>query len=107
MLQAYRLEPLINSAYERVRPVKIDRCAAGPSDTAQGLACGPRKDADLVEPVKKGWMSYLPSIAKGSIAASEAVVTASTAPANNEKKVPHHTCITYAHNIAFTFGHRC
>lgn len=84
------MEPLVNSAYERVKPVKIDRCAAGPSDTAQELACGPRKDADLVEPVKKGWMSYLPSIAKGSIAVSEAVATASvgTANNNNNKKVP-------------------
>ena len=87
------MEPLVNSAYERVKPVKIDRCAAGPSDTAQELASGPRKDADLVEPVKKGWMSYLPSIAKGSIAVSE--VVANTGSANNEKKVPHPPCIVY------------
>lgn len=88
MLQAYRLEPLVNSAYERVRPVRIDRCAAGPSDTAQELASGPRKDSDLVEPVKKGWMSFL---SKGSIAVSEAVSTASTGSANNDKKVLHHS----------------
>ena len=88
-LQAYRLEPLVNSAYERINPVRIDRCAAGPSEAAQELASGPRKDADLVEPVKKGWMSYLPSIAKGSIAVSEAVATASVGSANNDKKVLH------------------
>ena len=90
-LQAYRLEPLINSAYERVKPVKIDRCAAGPSENAQELASGPRPD--LVEPVKKGWMSYLPSIAKGSVAVTESVATAASGSANNEKKVFHNSYI--------------
>lgn len=90
-LQAYRLEPLVNSAYERIHPVRIDRSGAGPSEAAQELACGPRRDSDLVEPVKKGWMSYLPSIAKGSIAASEAVANASTGSASSDKKVLHHS----------------
>ena len=84
------MEPLINSAYERVKPVKIDRHAAGPSENAQELASGPRPD--LAGPVKKGWMSYLPSIAKGSAAVSETVVTADSA--NNEKKVLHYSYIT-------------
>lgn len=84
---AYRLEPLVNSAYERIHPVRIDRSGAGPSEAAQELACGPRRDSDLVEPVKKGWMSYLPSIAKGSIAASEAVANASTGSTSSDKKM--------------------
>lgn len=83
------MEPLVNTAYERVRPVKIDRFTAGPSEAAQELASGPR--TDLVEPVKKGWMSYLPSIAKGSVAASEAIATAST----NDKKVLHVIVVYY------------
>jgi len=92
-LQAYRLEPLINSAYERVKPVKVDRCNAGPSGTSQELACGPRKEADMEPPQKKGgWMSYLPSLGKGSIAASEAAASASTAN-NTDKKV--HTTTFY------------
>ena len=86
-MQAYRLEPLVNSAYEKVKPVKIDRCNAGPSDTAHELACGPRKEAEMEPPQKKGgWLSYLPSLAKGSIAVSETVGNAS-AVNNVDKKV--------------------
>ena len=99
MLQAYRLEPLINSAYERIQPVKIDRCAAGPSNTAQELASGPRKETDMVEPVKKGWMSYLTSVAIKGSAVSEAVATSSTG-SNNDKKVFHH----FYHVHYFTLG---
>ena len=86
-LQAYRLEPLVNSAYERVKSVKIDRCNAGPSGTAQELASGPRS-AEIEPPQKKGgWMSYLPSMGKVSVVASETAVNASAAANNMDKKV--------------------
>jgi len=87
-LQAYRLEPLVNSAYERVKPVKIDRCNAGPSGTAQELACGPRTETELEPPLKKGgWMSYISSMAKVSAVASETALNTSTTANNMDKKV--------------------
>lgn len=100
----------MNSAYERVKPVKIDRCAAGPSESAQELASGPRKDSDLVETVKNKWSSYLPSFAKGSIATSETVATASVGTASSDKKVLQLICVCLimcVHNNTITFGHRC
>ena len=47
VLQAYRLEPLVNEAYANIRPVKMDSASSKPSKTALDHAEGPKSDQKL------------------------------------------------------------
>ena len=61
VLQAYRLEPLVNEAYASIRPVKIDSSGSKPSKTALDHAEGPKSDQVLATPSGQSgsWMSSL------------------------------------------------
>ena len=70
VLQAYRLEPLVNEAYASIRPVKIDSSGSKPSKTALDHAEGPKSDQVLAAPSDQEggwWMSSLMNIFPGSI----------------------------------------
>ena len=49
ILQAYRLEPLVNPLYAQIKPVKIGSASSKPSQSALELAEGP-KAAEEAQP---------------------------------------------------------
>ncbi|CAI8058120.1 Phospholipase DDHD1 [Geodia barretti] len=51
---AYRLEPLVNSLYAQVKPVKLDSASSKPSKDMVDLAQGPQTEKP-VAPMNKGW----------------------------------------------------
>lgn len=60
LLQAYRLEPLINSLYAQVRPVKLDQASSKISQDAVDHAEGPMTDDTMREKHQqqgKSWWS--------------------------------------------------
>ena len=52
--QAYRLEPLVNSLYAQVKPVKLDSASSKSSKDMVDLAQGPREEK-TPPPLSKGW----------------------------------------------------
>ena len=54
-MQAYRLEPLVNSLYSQVKPVKLDSAGSKPSKDMVDLAQGPREEEKTPPTTSKGW----------------------------------------------------
>ena len=59
MIQAYRLEPLINPMYAQVKPVKIDSASSKPSKKAKDLAEGPKVPEAAAPTKESGWTHSL------------------------------------------------
>ena len=61
VLQAYRLEPLINEAYASIKPVKVGNASSRPSKASLDHAEGPKTDQMLAAPSGQSgsWMSSL------------------------------------------------
>ena len=56
--QAYRLEPLLSSVYQQVKPVKMDSSGSGVSQNMVGHASGPRpQDTTMLK--KAGFLSTI------------------------------------------------
>ena len=68
VLQAYRLEPLINEAYASIKPVKVDNASSRPSKASLDHAEGPKTDQMLAAPSGQSgsWMSNLLNMALSS-----------------------------------------
>lgn len=48
------MEPLVNSRYEQIKPVKLDSSGSKPSKESVDLAQGPREEKEP-PPSSKGW----------------------------------------------------
>lgn len=59
MIQAYRLEPLINPLYAQVKPVKIDSASGKMSKKAKDLAEGPKIPEAAAPAKESGWTQSL------------------------------------------------
>ena len=79
LLQAYRIEPLINSLYAQIKPVKID--SASSKRASQDVVDGVRdlrlpEEKPLVSPQTKSWFSSLVgSIAAATVGSSKKAIS--------------------------------
>lgn len=65
--QAYRIEPLINSLYSQIKPVKVDSAGSKPSQKSKGMAEGPRPEESTPPAARSGsgWFNMASSVIKG------------------------------------------